>query len=271
MTHKGNVRPLLKLIFCFSSVSCIFFSKMVYYSQDRLARRKGDVFMKIQGAIFDMDGTLVDSLSFWDCFWKDMGERYFGDPTFRMDAAHFDAHVRTMIFSQAISYIHGYLNIPCSAQEFNDFAATYVHYFYTNVAKAKAGAVELLTVLHERGVRICLASATDRQYLNIALESCGLAAFFTQETIISCSDIGVGKERPDVFLVAASIMGTPVEKTVVFEDSALALETAKNAGFATVGVYDSHQTATQRLFAAADIYLGAEKTLCDVLDSIEAE
>ena len=195
--------------------------------------------MNIQGAIFDMDGTLVDSLSFWDCFWKDMGKRYFDDPNFSMDTQHFDTHVRTMIFSNAISYLHGYLNVPCSAQEFDDFAASYVHRFYSTVAKAKAGAYELLEALRERGVRVCLASATDRCYLNIALESCGLAEFFTPETIISCSDVGVGKEKPDVFLAAAKVMGTPTEKTAVFEDSALALETAKGAGFVTVGVYDT--------------------------------
>ncbi len=225
--------------------------------------------MKIQGAIFDMDGTLVDSLSFWDCFWRDMGERYFGDPTFRMDATHFDTHVRTMIFSQAISYLHGYLNIPCTAKEFDDFAAAYVERFYRTVVTAKAGAKELLTALCERGVRICLASATDRRYLDIALENCGLAEFFTPETIISCSDIGVGKERPDVFLAALNVMKTPLAETAVFEDSALALETAKNAGFVTVGVYDSHQTATERLRSASDIYLGEGTTLDEVLTQIE--
>ena len=101
------------------------------------------------------------------------------------------------------------------------------------------------------------------------LESCGLAEFFTPETIISCSDIGVGKERPDVFLAAREVLGTPLSQTAVFEDSALALETAKNAGFATVGVYDSHQTAEARLIAAADIYLGKGTTLADVLSQIE--
>ena len=225
--------------------------------------------MKLQGAIFDMDGTLIDSLSFWDRFWRDMGEKYFGNPDFSMDANHFDTHVRTMIFSHAISYLHGYLNIPCSAEEFDDFAASYVHYFYGTVVTAKPGAIELLTALRERGVRVCLASATDRRYLGIALESCELAEFFTPETIISCSDIGVGKERPDVFLAAREVLGTPLSQTAVFEDSALALETAKKAGFATVGVYDSHQTAEARLIAAADIYLGKETTLADILSQIE--
>ena len=225
--------------------------------------------MKIQGAIFDMDGTLVDSLSFWDCFWRDMGERYFGDPDFSMDAAHFDSHVRTMIFSRAISYLHGYLHIPCSAEEFDNFAADYVERFYSTVVTPKAGAKELLTALRERGVRVCLASATDRRYLDVALESCGLSEFFMPETILSCSDIGVGKERPDVFLAALKVLGTPLAETAVFEDSALALETAKLAGFVTVGVYDSHQTATERLVAAADIYLGKGTTLVDVLSQIE--
>ena len=227
--------------------------------------------MNIQGAIFDMDGTLADSLSFWDCFWSDMGERYFGDPNFSMDTQHFDTHVRTMIFSQAISYLHGYLNIPCSAQEFDDFAASYVHRFYSTVAKAKPGAYELLSALRARGVRVALASATDRKYLNIALESCGLSEFFTPQSILSCSDIGVGKERPDVFLAACEALGTPLSATAVFEDSALALETAKRAGFITVGVYDSHQTAQERLRAASDIYLSESQTLADVLADIEAE
>ena len=225
--------------------------------------------MKIQGAIFDMDGTLVDSLSFWDCFWKDMGERYFGDANFRMDAEHFDTHVRTMIFSQAISYIHGYLKIPCSAEEFDDFASEYVHRFYTTVVTAKDGAKELLSALRDRDVGICLASATDRRYLDIALESCGLAEFFTPETILSCSDFGVGKERPDVFLAAAKVLGTPVCETAVFEDSALALETAKGAGFVTVGVYDSHHSAPARLPAVCDIYLGETNTLADAIKHIE--
>lgn len=227
--------------------------------------------MKIQGAIFDMDGTLVDSLSFWDCFWSDMGERYFGDSTFRMDAAHFDSHVRTMIFSRAISYIHGYLNVPCSAEEFDGFAAAYVENFYRTVVTPKAGAKALLTALRERGVRVCLASATDRRYLNIALESCGLAEFFTPETVISCSDVGVGKEKPDVFLAALNVLGTPLAETAVFEDSALALETAKGAGFITVGVYDSHQTAPERLSAASDIYLGEGKNLFDALEYVDAK
>jgi HAD superfamily hydrolase (TIGR01509 family) len=221
--------------------------------------------MKIQGAIFDMDGTLVDSLSFWDCFWRDMGERYFGDPHFPMDTHHFDAHVRTMIFSQAISYLHKYLHIPCTEEEFDDFAASYVHRFYSTVAKAKPGAHALLKDLRERGVGICLASATDRKYLGIALESCGLAEFFMPENILSCSDIGVGKERPDVFLAACRALRTPVSATAVFEDSALALETAKGAGFVTVGVYDSHQSAQERLRAASDVYLGEGKTLADAM------
>lgn len=225
--------------------------------------------MKIKGAIFDMDGTLVDSLAFWDCFWRDMGKRYFGDPDFCMDAEHFDTHVRTMIFSRAISYIHDYLNIPCSAEEFGAFAASYVEWFYGTVVTAKPGAVELLTALRERGIKMCLASATDRRYLSIALESCGLASFFTPETIISCSDIGVGKERPDVFLAALEVLGTPLVETAVFEDSALALETAKAAGFVTVGVYDSHQTSAKRLLAAADVYLGEGTTLADAMQYIE--
>ena len=161
--------------------------------------------------------------------------------------------------------------LPNSGEEFDEFAAAYVNRFYGTVVTPKAGAKELLSALRERGVRICLASATDRRYLSVALESCGLAEFFTPETILSCSDIGVGKERPDVFLAAAKVMGTPLSETAVFEDSALALETAKGAGFITVGVYDAHQLSQERLRASSDVYLDEGKTLADALSFVGAE
>ncbi|MBR2432498.1 MAG: bifunctional hydroxymethylpyrimidine kinase/phosphomethylpyrimidine kinase, partial [Clostridia bacterium] len=60
--------------------------------------------MKIDGAIFDMDGTLVDSLIVWDFMWSEMGRMYLGDESFR-PSREADKAVRTMILSDAMEYI----------------------------------------------------------------------------------------------------------------------------------------------------------------------
>ena len=100
---------------------------------------------------------------------------------------------------------------------------------------------------------MCVASATDKKYLPIALEACGLTDYF--ETVLSCSDVGAGKDKPDIYFKAMEALGTSPADTCIFEDSFVALETGKRIGCQTVGIFDKNNYGQDRLRAASDIYL----------------
>ena len=130
------------------------------------------------------------------------------------------------------------------------------------MAKAKPGAALILKHLKERGVVICLASATAMREIRTSLASTGLEEYF--DLILSCADMGVGKEKPDVYLEALRQMGLKKEDVCVVEDSYVALESAKGAGLKTVGIYDRHSYNQDRLRDASDIYLGEGHTLAEL-------
>ena len=219
--------------------------------------------MKIRGAIFDMDGTTVDSLMFWDYLWKKIGEKYFSDPSFR-PSDEVNTNIRTMIYVDAMTYFKEYYKIQGRTEDFVAFAASGLSDFYKTVAKVKAGAPELLSYLKEQGITLCLASATAMAEIKCALEHHGLLKYF--DFVLSCADIGVGKERPDIYIQAKELMGLSEDEICVFEDSYVALETAKRAGFKTVGVYDKYSPEQNRLAAASDVYLSEGQTLATYID-----
>ena len=208
--------------------------------------------MKIRGAIFDMDGTLLDSLSFWQHFWHAVGVRYLGREDFCLPE-DLDRRVRTMVYAEAMATIRRECGLATTDAELIAYATGALADFYKTVARPKAGAVRLLAALKERGLRLCLASATARAEVLLVLEHHGLARYFDE--VLSCADIGVGKERPDIYLLAAERLGLTPAEAVVVEDSYVALETAKRAGFHTVGVYDRNNYGQERLRAAADRYV----------------
>ena len=85
-------------------------------------------------------------------------------------------------------------------------------------------------------------------------ERYGLAGYFKQ--IFTCTEIGAGKERPDIYLAAAKALGTHPADTWVFEDALYAIKTAKAAGFYTVGFYDETSRNDQEAIAGlADCYV----------------
>ena len=222
--------------------------------------------MKIKGAIFDMDGTVIDSLMFWDCLWQRIGERYLSDPDFR-PSDEINKRVRTMIYSDAMAYFHQCYEPPIETAEFVKFASDGLRDFYRDTATVKTGAMELLAHLKSRGIPICLASATAMSEVKLTLECHGLLQYF--DCVLSCADIGAGKDKPDIYRMACDRMGLSPTDVCVVEDSHVALETAKGIGCKTVGVYDRYSPGQERLAELADIYLREEQNLAELIGLIQ--
>ncbi len=221
--------------------------------------------MNIDGAIFDCDGTLVDSLCFWDIFYGKVSEHFSLGDGFSVEPAD-DKAMRTQPISFLSSLLHGKYGVGENAQEVADFTYDFFVWFYNEVVELKAGARELLSHLKAKGIKMCIATASEASLIRLALGKHGVLDFF--EDIIDCSSVGAGKDKPDVFLAAEKFLGTPHGSTWVFEDSLLAMQTAKAAGFPVVGVYDSHTFGQDTARAICDEYIDDGHSLAELIKKV---
>ena len=99
-----------------------------------------------------------------------------------------------------------------------------------------------------------IATAGHKEYAEAALKRLGMDYYFQE--IRTCSELGRGKHEPEIYLQCASIVGRKPEEIMVFEDAGYAIETAKNAGFITVGIRDmSNGDDWQQIRETADYVL----------------
>ena len=190
--------------------------------------------MKKRACIFDLDGTLVDSM---DC-WQQMQREYFrkqGVAGAGLDEALEWAKSLPLLLSTAM-FIEKF-GLPGTPESLSAEMTAIMGRHYREDIAIKPGVREYLAELRAQGAQLCVASATARPLVEGCLERLGIRDRFA--FIISCVDVGAGKERPDVFLEAARRLGAAPGETAVFEDSLQAARTAKQAGFYTVGIYDA--------------------------------
>lgn len=203
----------------------------------------------IKGAIFDLDGTVLDSMSIWEnaavMFLSSMG----------IEA---EPGLSKMMFTMSLPEGAGFLKVRygllMEKEEIMAGIDRTIEDFYYHQVQLKEGVEQFLKDMKQTGIKMTVATSTDRHIVEGALKRLNVISYF--ERIFTCTEIGVSKRQPDIYLAAAEHMRTLPEDTWVFEDALHGIRAAKNAGFRTVGVYDVFSRENvEEIKAICDIFV----------------
>lgn len=203
----------------------------------------------IEGAIFDVDGTLLDSMAIWE----DVGRRYLAKMGIGAEA-ELDRVLFTMTVKEAAEYIKEQYELQEDVDQIIKGLLNIVKDFYVYEAPLKPGVEAFLKELDNKQIPMAAATASEKEHIEAAFKRLGIDQYFKR--IFSCSEVGAGKSQPFIYQKACGYLGTKPEETYVFEDVLYAIETASEAGFKTVGIYDRFSEKDQdKIREKVDIYL----------------
>jgi len=196
--------------------------------------------------IFDLDGTLLDSMGVWEQVDIDFfAKRGIAVPPDYMDA------ILSMTFLETAAYTIKRFNLSDSIdglmREWNDMAV----YAYGHTVRMKPYAKDYLMKLRESGAKLAIATSLSTELRDPVLRNNGIDTMF--HAICDTNEAGYGKSYPDVFLLAAQKIDVPPCDCLVFEDILVAVKSAKSAGMSVCAVYDKTSANDwEEIKAAAD-------------------
>ena len=184
-----------------------------------------------KGAIFDIDGTLLDSMPIWENVAADYLRTRGVTPHSALndELAALGGH-------EIPSYFRDVYGLHETAETIQRGVYELLEEFYFFKAPLKKGVVAVLDTLREHSVKMSVATATDRRLVEPALKRLGIFDYFVR--LFTCSEEETSKSSPDIFIRAAAFMETGIADTLVVEDALYAMKSAKRAGFPVAAVYD---------------------------------
>ena len=186
---------------------------------------------KLRGIIFDVDGTLLDSMGMWSeldrVFLRENG----------IDPPHdISDIVKKMTVETSSAYFVERFRLDMTPEDVKNRVEELAAEAYRTHLPLKNGAKDFLAAAAERGIPMAVASANYPGLLDAAFRRLGIDGFF--RTVLTPGEQLAGKHAPDIYLEAARLLGSEPAETAVIEDALHAAETAKAAGFYTVGFRD---------------------------------
>lgn len=181
--------------------------------------------------IFDLDGTLLDSMGVWEQIDRDfLRKRNIPIPSDYIDT------VCSLSFQEAARYTIARFGLPDTEadllREWNDMAV----FAYGHTVKLKPYARQYLKKLKAAGVSLGVATSLPPELYFPVLHNQTIFDFF--DVICSTDEVTHGKTKPDIFYHTAEKLNIPPSHCIVFEDVLQAIQSAKTAGMTVYGVYD---------------------------------
>lgn len=184
-------------------------------------------------AIFDLDGTIIDSMGMWkDISIESMHNRdiIIGDDIIKL--------LEVMTFNESAKFLVNRFNLSEPPQALVDDWSNMAYKYYSNKFKLKSGVREYLNYLKNNKIKLAVATSCMRNLCMAVLENNNAIHFFDE--IVLSTEIGSNKSKPDIYLHTAKKLDVPPNECMVYEDILIAIKSARRAGMTVTAVYDKY-------------------------------
>lgn len=211
--------------------------------------------MNIKGAIFDLDGTLIDSTWIWNRIDMDfLGKRGYDVPE------DYVYHIAPLGVDETAIYTKERFHLLETTDEIKKEWYDMAIDAYTNEILLKPGVYDYLHILHNKGISLAVATASDKELVVPVLRRNKVLELFNNITTIK--EVSRGKGYPDIYILAAEKMNLGPAECVVYEDIIQGVTGSKKGGFYTVAVNDNHSAEyKENLINMADKYINSFEEL----------
>ena len=204
----------------------------------------------IKGAIFDMDGTLLDSMPVW----HRLTQNYLKQFNVHITDEDFAACEGFSQPEVADYFLARHPELPLTRETMLGGMDALITSRYESIAVPKDGVLDFLERMRRQGVKMAIATLTARRHAEKALLDRDMMQYF--EFMLTIEDIGVSKREPDIYLAAAERLGLAPADCMVFEDAPYAGVTAHRAGFQLCGRAEPAYAAGEtELRSVSDVFI----------------
>jgi HAD superfamily hydrolase (TIGR01509 family) len=203
----------------------------------------------MKAAIFDMDGTLLDSM--W--VWEKLADEYLLSIGVN-PPSDLREHLKPLSLLDSCYYMKETLKIDKSPKQMNQEMEGILEGYYKEKFQLKPFVKETLDLLKSKGIRMCVATATDDRLVEMALSRLRIMDYF--EFIQTSNSCGIGKKDPRFFKLTIEKLNLDPKEIWVFEDAVHCVISAKKCGLNVVAIKDeSASDDIEEIKKYADVYI----------------
>jgi HAD superfamily hydrolase (TIGR01509 family) len=208
-----------------------------------------------KAVIFDLDGTLIDSMSIW----RQVDREFLGKRGIEVPLDLFSNMPLGNSYNQTAQYFKDRFELPDSIESIMNEWTEAVHWHYKHDIELKQGVLEVIEWLNEHHIPLAIGTSNHEDLTTLALTQHNIVHYF--KTIVTGTHDMKGKPYPDIFLKTATQLSIEPEKCIVIEDTINGIRAAKSAGMYAIAIYDADSDEHRDLinaeadFAADNYYI----------------